>query len=65
MINLDQLRQQIKKQLIIEGLSVNAFAKKVDMHQPTLYRFLTGKNAPTIKNLNKILKGLSSFNKAA
>ena len=59
MISILTIKQQIKDYIGENKISLGAFARKCDLKEPTLWRFMAGQNVLRIDNLNKILKVLN------
>lgn len=58
MITIDQIRQRLISEIRSSGLAQNEIAKKLEISQPTVSQYLSGKVMPSLEtfaNLCKIL----------
>lgn len=55
-IFVERLNELVKEKCEQSRTSLNAIAKEIGIHQPTLFRYLKGEREPGIVNLAKIAK---------
>lgn len=60
-IDIEKFRVEVIEKLQKAKLNQVTFAALAGMTQPTLSRFLSGDNIPTIDSINKIMDALSTI----